>query len=150
MEASGTGVSVSAARNPVNWAVPTALFRAFSRHPARGVHPLRRPPRASTPRARPGGGAVHVAAAARPVRLGPLPPPERAALGAGGSVAVAGRGANGPTSGGARASGSPHLRALVHARRPAVAASLPRGRARAVRAPPAPGSRIHDRGRGGP
>src|SRR3989441_5493877 len=74
--------------------------------------------------------------------------PEPAALGAGGGAALAGRRADGHPGRRARACGPAHLRALVHARRPPVAAALPRRGPRAVRPPPAAGPGVHDRGRG--
>src|SRR2546426_7964445 len=49
---------------------------------------------------------------------------------------------------GARAGRPAHLRTVVHAGRVAVAAALPLRGAGAVRAPPAAGSGLHDRGRG--
>src|SRR5438445_13666136 len=74
-------------------------------------------------------------------------PVELAALGGGRGAARPRRAADRAAGGGACPRGPPHLRALVRAPRPAVAAPLPRGGARAVRPPPAAGPRLYGRRR---
>src|SRR5205807_1893825 len=64
------------------------------------------------------------------------------------SQELARRGPDGGRGRGARAGSPAHLRTVVHAGRVAVAAALPLRSAGAVRAPPAAGSGLHDRGRG--
>src|SRR2546427_13168143 len=76
-----------------------------ARHSARGVLPLRRSPRTAAPCAGAGTGALHLAAAARSVRVGPLPAAERAARGARGSAALARRRPNRPPRSGPRPGG---------------------------------------------
>src|SRR5204863_9408485 len=94
------------------------------------------------------GSALRLASAAGPADRGARAAAERAALGSGRGAARPRRAADRAAGGGARPGGPPHLRALVRAPRPAVAAPLPRGGARAVRPPLTSRSGVHDRRRG--
>src|SRR5439155_20774186 len=90
-------------------------------------------------------GALRLAPAAGPAGRGAGAVADRATLGGGRSAARPRRPADRPAGGGARPRGPPHLRALVRAPRPAIAAPLPRGGARALRPPAAAGPGLHDR-----
>src|SRR5439155_8747276 len=115
--------------------------------PPRDLRPVRRLSRAPAPRAGRRGGALHVAAAAGPARLGARPAADRAPLGSGGGAAVAGGGPNGPAGGGTRPGGPAHLRALVHAPRVAIAPPPSRRGPGPLRAPATAGPGVHHRGR---
>src|SRR5437762_2539194 len=121
-----------------------------TRHPPRDLLALRRSPRAPARGVGARGHRRRVPPAARPARRSAEPSAHGAPLGARGSVAHPRRSADGRAAGRPRARGSAHLRALVHARRPAHAAPLSRGRTGALRPSPLAGPRLHDRRCGGP
>src|SRR5207253_165443 len=92
-------------------------------------------------------GPLRVAPALGPARRGARAVAERAALGRGRSAAGPRRAADRAAGGGPRPRGPPHLRALVRAAPPAIAAPLPRGGSGPVCPPAIAGSGFHDRRR---